>query len=166
MNVANQLLHVLTKLERWTATIAYVMVAGLLIGDILSREIFATSLMGAQKVAVLCAVTAAFSGFAMVTHEGGHLRIGGLDELIPKRFKALHQRAGDAVSAVLFMALAVGAFHFVQQSFSYGDNVPVLFIPVWPFQVILVYSMGVSALRHLIFLLWPDIKPTPADSGH
>jgi TRAP-type C4-dicarboxylate transport system permease small subunit len=163
MNVANRVLQYLTTFEKWLAATAYVAVASLLIGDIIFRELLSSSLLGAHQIAVLCAVTAAFAGFALVTHEGGHLRLSGLDQLVPVKYRSLQSRLGDALSAAVFGALTVAAYEYVGGSFRYGDTVPVLYLPLWPFQVILIYAMGASAIRHAVFFILPETKPSLND---
>ncbi|MEZ5649806.1 MAG: TRAP transporter small permease subunit [Burkholderiaceae bacterium] len=147
--------------EKLITSIAYVIVAGLLVCDVLARELVGGSIWGAQKMAVLAAVAAAFAGFALVTHADAHLRVAGFDSLVPGRWTGLHRRLGDLLSFALHTIFAVAAAIFVWQSYDGNEQVAVLYLPMWPFQLVLVYAFASSAIRHLVFAIYPSLKPEP-----
>jgi TRAP-type C4-dicarboxylate transport system permease small subunit len=165
MQAWRRLIDALRLLESGITAIAYVVVAALLVGDVVAREVLGQSIWGAQKMAVLATVFAGFCGFAMVTHANAHLRIGLADAIVPKRFAAVHERAGDLLSAALLTGFAVIAAMFVRDAFNAGEQVEVLYIPTWPFQLVFVYAFASSALRHLAFALYPALKPAPEGEG-
>ena len=74
-----RLLEALRRLESAITAVAYTVVAALLVGDVLARELFGSSIWGAQKLAVLVTVFAAFCGFSLVTHANQQLRINLAD---------------------------------------------------------------------------------------
>lgn len=145
---------------------AYTVVAALLVGDVLARELFGSSIWGAQKLAVLVTVFAAFCGFSLVTHANQQLRINLADALVPARWSAAHERASDALACVLLAGFAVVAAMFVRESFAAGEQVEVLYIPTWPFQAVFVYAFASSAVRHLAFAVHPALKPRESATGH
>ena len=54
----------LTRAESVVAALAYLIVTGLLLGEIIAREVFGTSIWGSQKMAVFAAIFAAFLGLS------------------------------------------------------------------------------------------------------
>lgn len=68
--ITRTILQALQRIEEAVASFAYITVAALLISDVLGRELFGTSFLGAQKLAIYaasCALFAAISGSSPVT---------------------------------------------------------------------------------------------------
>ncbi|MEZ5741010.1 MAG: TRAP transporter small permease [Burkholderiaceae bacterium] len=152
-------LQVLCRIEAFIASLAYVIVAGLLFGDVISRELLGQGFSGTPQFATLLTVVAGFMGFALVSHDGTHLRIEAVDHLLPAWTANAHERLGDAVSAAICLFFAVVAARFVLGTWQADEVVAVLYIPLWPWQAVLAYGFGSSALRHLVFAWRPDLKP-------
>jgi len=155
---------VLSAIVKWlklgesiVATIAYAVVAGLLMADVIGRELFATSFLGAQQIAVYGAIVAGFLGLTLATSDNAHLRPGFMDFVFAKR-GALVCRIGDLVSATFFFAGAWIAITFVGISMASGDRAPVLYFFVWPLQMVIPYAFISSGLKHLIFAIQPGLK--------
>jgi len=149
--------------ESIVATTAYVIVAGLLIVDVVGRELFGISLLGAQQLAVYGAIIAGFLGLTLATSDNCHLRPGFLDFVFHSAENTV-RRVGDFISAAFFFAGAYVAWTFVIASMDNLDKAPVLYFVVWPLQLVIPYAFISSGLKHLIFALHPTLKPA-ADIG-
>jgi len=77
--MSSQILNKLKLVESIVATAAYMIVAGLLIVDVVGRELFGMSLLGAQQLAVYGAIVAGFLGLTLATSDNCHLRPAFLD---------------------------------------------------------------------------------------
>lgn len=162
-----RLLNALLKLESLVAAVAYSIVGILLMVDVLGREFLGTSLFGAQKMAVYAAIVAGFLGMALATAAGSHLRPAFMDGLIPYGMRQAFSRAGDVVSALVYLALAWVAIGFVAQTMQAGDRAAVLYWTLWPIQLVIPYAFVSCALRHLAFAWRPDLRPEPDTAkGH
>lgn len=151
----------LTKAESVVAAIAYLLVTGLLLGEIIAREVFATSIWGSQKMAVFAAIFAAFLGLSLATAANAHLRPQFADMWFPKRFWPFIERFGDILSATIFGAMGVIATMYLSDTYSNGDRAAVLYWSLWPIQLILPYAFYSCAFRHLAFAYRPSLKPAP-----
>ena len=147
----------LTRVESIVATAAYAAVAGLLMTDVIGREVFSTAFLGAQQIAVYGAIIAGFLGLTLATSDGSHLRPEFMD-FVFRRYEPGVKRLGDAVSAAFFFAGAYVAWTFVIISMQSGDRAPVLYFFVWPLQLVIPYAFGSCGLKHLIFAIRPDLK--------
>ncbi len=147
----------LKLVESIVATIAYAAVATLLIVDVVGRELFATSFLGAQQVAVYGAIIAGFLGLTLATSDNAHLRPGFMDFVFAKN-EVLVKRIGDFVSAVFFFASALVAANFVGISMGSGDRAPVLYFFVWPLQLVIPYAFISAGVKHLAFGIQPQLK--------
>lgn len=159
MSGAEQLLAWLRRFESVAAAAAYTLVALLLIGDVLGRELFGTSLFGAQKMAVYAAIVAGFLGLSLATGSGSHLRPAFLDQLFPPRWVPQVLRLGDALSCTFYLALAWFAVQFVLASMQAGDRAAVLYWTLWPIQLVIPYALLSSAIQHGLFARWPALRP-------
>lgn len=142
------------------ATVAYGAVAGLLMADVIGRELFGQSFLGAQQLAVYGAILAGFLGLTLATSDNSHLRPGFMD-FVSKMHQRTVTRIGDAVSAAFFLMSAAVAWRFVAVSMEAGDRAPVLYFVVWPLQIIIPYAFASAGAKHGIFALRPALKPAP-----
>jgi len=149
----------LTWLESAISITAYAFVAGLLLADIIGRELFGTSIYGAQKIAVQATMVAAFMGLTLATSQGSHMRAEAADALVPQRWSAQADRFGQFLCAILFAALTAVSIKFVMETRQYGIRIPVLGWQMWPVQVVLPLAFGSSALKSLAFAAFPSLAP-------
>lgn len=152
------ILRGLRFVESLVATGAYATVAALLIYDVIGREVFGTSFLGADQLAVYGAILAGFLGLSLATSDNSHLRPAFMDFVFQGR-EALAIRIGDAVSCVFFIASAVVAWSFVSVSMQAQDRAPVFYFVVWPLQIIIPYAFLSCAAKHGIFAIRPDLRP-------
>lgn len=155
--VLKSFLHKLRLLEAILATAAYAAVASILMVDVIGREIFQTSFLGAQQVAVYGAILAGFLGLTLATSDGGHLRPAFLDFLFPKH-DTLIERIGDAISAFFYLGACYVALDFVLLSMDAKDRAPVLYFVVWPLQIIIPFAFLSAGIKHAAFSFDPSLK--------
>lgn len=153
------LLAVILRVESVLAAIAYAVVAVLLLGEIIARELLYTSIWGSQKMAVFGAIVAAFLGLALATAANAHLRPQFADNWFPPAWRPAIGRLGDLLSCAIFASLGVVAFLYIADTYANGDRAAVLYWPLWPIQLVIPYAFASSALRHLAFAIWPEMKP-------
>lgn len=154
-----QLCHILKRIEELVAGLAYVLMTAMVGGEVVAREVFQTTIFGSEKIAILASVVAGFVGFALVTHANRHLRISAFDTLVPARLQPIQKRFAELVSALLMAMLAWLAFGYVLDAMAYSEQVEVLYIPRWPFQMVIAYAFASSALQHLAFFIHPEDVP-------
>lgn len=152
-------LSLLERVETLAATLAYTCVAALLIGDVLSRELFGVTVLGIQKIAVYATIVSGFLGLAMATASGKHLRPEIFDRLTPRGYDALANRLSDGFAAVFHVVLAAVAAQFVAVSAEAGDKAAIFFFVLWPIQIVMPLAFLSCAIRHAAFALRPALKP-------
>lgn len=155
------LLALILRVEAVVAAVAYVVVAGLLLGEIIARDVFLSSIWGSQQVAVFAAIVAGFMGLSLATAANAHLRPQFADHWWPAVWQHRVAMIGDLLSALIFAGLGVVAVLYIHDTFVNDDRAAVLYWPLWPLQLVLPYAFFASALRHFAFAFWPDLKPRP-----
>lgn len=151
----------LHRIEKLLAAIAYMVVTGLLLVGIAARELFSTAIWGSEKMAVFAAIFAAFLGLTLTTAANGHLRPRFTDHWWPQAWQPSVARLGDLLSSAIFIGSGIIATSYVMDTYANHDRAIILYWPLWIIQIIIPYAFISSGLRHLVFALWPELKPQP-----
>lgn len=159
--ILQRFLKALRLIESVVATVAYAAVAALLMIDVVGRELFGQSFLGAQQLAVYGAILAGFMGLTLATSDNSHLRPAFMD-FVFARHENLVKRIGETFSALFYFAAAWVAWTFVAVSMDAGDRAPVLYFLVWPLQLVIPYALASAGVKHAAFAIRPDLKPDPA----
>lgn len=154
-----RILSILDRLESLLATAAYVVAAGILLADVVTRELLGFAIWGTDKIAVFGSIVAAFLGLALATASREHLRPKLADGWLPARWAPSIDRLSDALAALLCFALGAFAIAYVQGSIQNQERAAVLAVPLWPIQIVLPYAFFSSGIRHMIFALAPQLGP-------
>lgn len=157
--ITRTILQALQRIEEAVASFAYITVAALLISDVLGRELFGTSFLGAQKLAIYAAIVASFLGLSLATSAGAHLRPEIFDRLFSARHDRAVNRLSDLFAALFFAGMGLVAVHFVAQSAEFGDKPAIFYFPLWPIQLVMPYAFFSCAFRHLAYALHPELRP-------
>jgi TRAP-type C4-dicarboxylate transport system permease small subunit len=166
MDLMRRLLKVLLWIELAVCAIALAAGSGALVADVIAREFFGNGIFGAQRFAVWATAIAGLVGFALVTAERGHLRPQFMDKWVPASWEPHMERVSDAVAALICIALGLYAVEFVQSSRALGERGMAIPIKVWPIQLILPWMFFSSAIRHLVFVAYPALRPEPKGEMH
>ena len=164
MTAAGRLLRALTAVESVAAAIAYVIVAALLIGDVVGREVLGKGIFGASKMAVFAAIVSGFLGLSLATAANVHIRPAFMDWVFRGRAEPWARRAGDAFAFVFFCVAGYFAILFVMQSYEFKEKAAVIYWQLWPIQLVIPYAFFSTALKHAIFAGWPALKPTAEET--
>lgn len=161
MQAVQKFLKALWTVEAMICVIAFCATALALMADVLAREFFGNGIFGAQRFAVWGNAISGLLGFALVTAERGHLRPQFADGLMPKSLEPYADRIGEVLSAVICLGLTWFAVQFVLSSARLGERGMAIPILVWPIQLVLPWMFFSSALRHLAYANWPQLRPAP-----
>lgn len=156
-------LRFLYQIEAVLASVAYAIAAGILLYDVVTRELGMESYLGAQKIAVFGTIIAAFLGLSLATAAGRHLKPAFVKAWVPNSWDPAMERLSNTLSGVIYITLAIYGIDFVLQSIEYDDKVAVLRWQLWPFRIVLPVAFGLSALRHFCFAIWPGLTPVPEE---
>lgn len=161
MQAMARFLRWLYRIEATVCVVAFLIVAGALMADVLAREFFGNGIFGAQRLAVWAAAIAGLGGFALVTAEGGHLRPSFADGWVPKRWDAHVNRIADVLSGAICLWFAWYAVEFVLEVRRLGERGMAIPILTWPIQCVIPWMFISSGLRYAIYAIWPGLRPAP-----
>lgn len=164
------------KIECWIAVACFSFIAGILLLDVLGREVLGPTLrllgfepgaMGiftARKLAVLALVVGSYMGIGIATATGSHLipRVG--HAFVPRRWDPFMDRLADILTGSFLIGMAWYGWIFVQSSQMYDLRIAMLGWPVWPVQLAIPLGFLSAAGRYYFFAAWPAVKPKPSET--
>jgi TRAP-type C4-dicarboxylate transport system permease small subunit len=162
MQGARSLLDRLFRTEAAIASTAFAVITAAVFFDLVGREFFGKGLYGAQRVAVYCMVWAAMLGFALAVAWGAHLRIGGIERLVPKAWNAATDRIADLASCGACLFLAYWSYVFVAVAYEQKARGMAFDFPLWPIQAVILWCFASGALRYLLYAVFPTLRPREA----
>jgi len=125
--------------------------------DVIGRYIFNRPIKGSTELNELALVVMVFLGFAFTATQKGHVRV----ELIISRFSEKLQAVIESLIALigvgLFVLITWQAFILALTQRSRGLTSMVLFIPVFPFALVIAFGSGLLCLV-LIVQLFQDVS--------
>lgn len=156
---SERLLAAVFTLEAAVAVTGYAVVAGLLVLDVALREIWGTSIYGAQRMSVYIMIVTGFLGLGLAAAKGRHLRPRFADGLIPSTLASAATRLGDVIMAAVLLVFAWIGIRFVLDAHEFGDMARVIDIPLWYLHLVVPYAFVATALRYALFALYPSLRP-------
>ena len=158
-SIAGRILNYLFYAEAAAAILLYAMIAALLACDVLLREVGVSFILGVQRMCVYAMIQTGFLGLGLAAARGRHLRPRFADALVPKRFVPLVRRIGSFSMAAIFGYFIIFGVKFVMEAIEYGDLARTIKIPLWIVQLVVPYAFFSTALRYLIYGIFPDLNP-------
>lgn len=149
----------LTSVEQWIAGISIAFLAAILIGDVVSREVFRQSWPWAQKLGLHLMIFAGSLGVSLASSSGSHLRPEVGDQLFPKRWQPALTTLRELCVAGFCAFYVYISYSYVSQSREFGDVNVVTGVPVWIVQAVFPFVFLMVAIKHLIYAAMPSIRP-------
>jgi TRAP-type C4-dicarboxylate transport system permease small subunit len=154
-----QLLRWLGRLERGLSIAAFAVLAGVLLADVVSRELTGAGLTWARAIGGYANLFLMLAGIGLASAGGSHLRPRFADHWLPARLEPLLVRCQEVVMALFCAGVAVVAAAAVQETWRLGERSATPDWPVWPFQLVIPLVFGLAVLRHACFAAWPALRP-------
>ncbi len=157
--LARNLLDALNRVEAAIAVFTLFLTAGLIVADVLGRELFNHGVFGALRGSVYAMAITGLLGFGLCVASGSHMRIRIFDGLIPKSLEGVWVRLSDTISFLICAYFAYWAVLYVRETFLQHEVALSLNVVVWPFQLALPWMFISAGLRYLLFAIFPALRP-------
>ena len=163
------------KVECWIAVAAFAFIAGILLLDVLGREILgpvvkllgynagATGIFASQKMSIFALVIGSFLGIGIATATGSHLVPRVAFGLIPESWGPAMDRFADLLTGLFLLGVTWYAWEFVMSSKATDLRAPVLDWKVWRIQLALPIGFLSAAGRYFFYAAWPALRPLPPE---
>ena len=131
--------------------------------QIVMRGIFNVPMAGAEELARYFLIALTLMGAALVTHEGGQIRMEEFQALLPPRLRFVLQVFIELCAVALFGLMAVAAGVAISQNLN--NQTATLEMPYWLFMAPLAIGMALLALESLLQLV-RTLQRRRADDKH
>lgn len=161
---AEGLLRHIGRFERAVSFVAFLVLIGVIFGDVAMREFTGSGLHWARQAGVYANLFVVMFGIGVASAGGAHLRPRFADGWLPARFEPILIRLQDGLMACFCACFAVIAGAVVIDSYGLSERSVVLRILVWPFQAVVPLVFIIATVRHALFAAVPQLRP-PESSG-
>lgn len=158
-DTAGRLLGGLGRIERGATFAAFIVLIVAVFADVLSRELTGTGLHWARQTGVYANVVVVMFGLGLASAGGSHLRPRFADGWLPQRWTPWLERGNDIGMALFCLGFAWVAAGVVAESIALHERSVALRIAIWPFQAVVPLAFGVTGVRHLVYGIFPDLRP-------
>lgn len=158
------LLHV-GRLERAITFVAFLLLIGVIFGDVVMRELTGSGLHWARQAGVYANLFVVMFGIGVASASGAHLRPRFADGWLPARFEPVLIRLQDGLMACFCLCFAVIAGAVVMDSYGLAERSVVLRIVIWPFQAVVPLVFVIATMRHGLFAILPELRPTESSGA-
>jgi C4-dicarboxylate transporter DctQ subunit len=157
-----KILEILTRVERFIASILILVLTVFVVMDVGVREILKEGLPWAQKGAVYMMIWAGFLGAVLVTHKVEHLRPEIADKIWKGKLKSVYLRANNLLVFLFTAAMTYYSYKYVMESKEFADRNVIIDMPMWFLQAIIPYCFLSMSIRYFCFILFPREKDPEA----
>jgi TRAP-type C4-dicarboxylate transport system permease small subunit len=158
------ILGALLQFEKILAIAAFGILVVVIFGDVVSREFSGAGLYWASQTGVWANVFVVMAGFGLATADGMHLRPRFADNWLPANWSPVLESLQHALMALFCLLIGLLAARVVLGSYQLGEVSIELYLPIWPVQIMLPIAFFVGALRHAIYALYVDLRPTESNA--
>ena len=154
----NKFLDILTRIERFAASILIFVLTIFVVMDVGVREIFKEGIPWAQKGAVYMMIWAGFLGAVLITQKVEHLRPEIADKFWTGKLKSFYLRANNLLVFIFTAAMAYYSYKYVMESKEFADRNVIIDMPMWALQAVIPYCFLSMSIRYFYFILFPREK--------
>ena len=148
MQILRRFDHYLAKFESWVLVFLLALMVLLSFGQVVLRNVFDFGLLWADTFLRQLVLWVGFLGASLAVREKRHIAIDFIPNFLPERWLTPLRVVVDFFTGMISLFLLIAAWNFLQYEKESG-SILFLDIPVWIFQTILPFSLGVIAIRFL-----------------
>ena len=157
-----KILHYLTTIERFFASMLVIVLTSFVVLDVGARELFKVGIPWAQKGVVYIMVWAGFLGAILITQKVEHLLPAVADKLWKGKLRSFYLRFHNLMVLGFTLTMAYYSYLYVLESKEFGDRNVIIDMPMWLMQAIIPYTFLSMSLRYLYFIFFPKEKDPQA----
>ncbi|TMW72511.1 TRAP transporter small permease [Alteribacter natronophilus] len=131
MNVIKKADNLLQSAEKLILSWAIIIIAVMVVGNVLSREITGRSWAFSQEISLLAVVAATFMGISYAARKGRHITMSAFFDLAPKRVKKALSIINPLITAIVLFVFAYFAFQYTMFNYNTGQTTSSLRFPIW-----------------------------------
>lgn len=155
--------------ERFVLGLSIIMMSLLVMGNVVSRQLFGASWGFTEEIGGLFLIIITFGGLSYAADQRRHISMSAIYDILPPRGQRILTSTIDAVTGLLMLGMAYIALRYVVQIFESGDASSVLRIPMFIVLIIIPLGFLLTAIRYFSSLFTQglaipdDVSQRPAN---
>ncbi|HTV69964.1 MAG TPA: TRAP transporter small permease [Rhizobiaceae bacterium] len=145
--------------EGWVVYIVLPALALLVTADVILRYVLNLPLQWGNDVKELLLLLVVVAGLPGVSHDDQHIRVGLLDNVLPRRVYRAWSTVRHILTALVAAVIAYAVTDLAFDMARYGDGAEMIAIPFWPFAAFVAAAAALSAVAELLRAITPHKKP-------
>ena len=118
--------------------------------DVMGRYFFNRPIKGAYEVSEILLATIVFFGLAYALAVGGHVRVDTFVSLLRPRTRAIAGIIISLLSFIIFVLIGWQGAELAMKSYKYHRLIDVIFLPIWPFQLLVPIGAFAVSLELIV----------------
>ena len=157
--MAKKILSRLTLIEKWMTFTAFLILVVVMFADVAIRELSGTGLHWSRQIGVYANLFVVMFGLGVASSESAHLRPKFADNWLPESWNPILERFQEGLMCLFCLVFSIVATQVVIETFNDDVQSMVLRIAIWPFQAIIPIAFFMTSIRHLIYTMYPNLRP-------
>ena len=157
--MAKKILNRLTLIEKWMTFTAFLVLVVVMFADVAIRELSGTGLHWSRQIGVYANLCVVMFGLGVASSHSAHLRPKFADHWLPKSWNPILERFQEGLMCLFCLVFSIVATQVVIETFNDDVQSMVLRIAIWPFQAIIPIAFFMTSIRHLIYTMYPNLRP-------
>jgi len=142
-SIVGRICRALTSISMWAV---FLMMMILVVDIIIRYFTAAVSLMGTYEMTEMIMLFVIYLALAGAQYAKGHIRITMLLEAIPWRARTFIEAAIAIITGIICFIVCNAGWTLSMTNYTKGLTTAVLFIPYWPFNIVLTIGLGALTL--------------------
>ncbi|GAA0467030.1 TRAP transporter small permease [Alkalibacillus silvisoli] len=141
------------KLEEFILSGAVIVIAVMIAGNVISRELFGPSIWFHSEVALFAVVIATFMGISYAARKGRHISMSAIYDTVPWKVRKTMAIVIPAITAVILLYLSYVSYNYVLSVYESGRTTTSLQVPQWWMYMFIPLGFltgGIQFLRNMI----------------
>ncbi|RPF54040.1 TRAP transporter small permease [Aquisalibacillus elongatus] len=141
------------KIEEFILSSAVILIALMVCGNVISRELTGTSLLFHQEVAFFAIIVSTFMGISYAARKGRHISMSAIYDTVPWKMRKTMAIFIPLITSVSLFVLAYYSYFYVYDIFEIGTTSTNLQIPMYVMYAFVPLGFimgGIQYLRNLI----------------
>lgn len=141
--------------ERTVLALSIIVMSVLVMGNVVSRNIFNVSWAFTEELGSLLLIVITFGGLGYAVRHRRHISMSALHDLLSPGRRAVLTKVIAVISALILLIMAYIALRYVLQIAESGDTSSVLGVPMYLPLSIIPLGFLLAAVRYLAYLRSP-----------
>ncbi|MCP8617368.1 TRAP transporter small permease [Salirhabdus salicampi] len=139
----------LLRIEEFILSASVIIIFLMVIGNVLSRELFGPSIIFAYEVNRFAVIIATFMGISYAARKGRHISMSAFYDMAPFKVRKMLSIIIPAVTAIILLGLAYYSTLYVHSVYETGKVTPSMEVPAYLMSIFIPIGFLLGAIQYI-----------------